>query len=194
MKNTIVYILGGLFAAKWLSSKKSNIGGVYPNIENEITAYSINGYIPSQKTIREANFILAGRNIEKEKISVTAITSSTEAIDNAWKIINKYKVSDQKIIVLFLNKGNVPVSYTISNTNSIKIDEVIKDALRTLSSSIILVEHVSRPPNKSELTTPIRLILKNQIKEKAELFRIKLLDYVILSKDFDFSMANEDIL
>jgi len=119
MKNENILLIGGGLAALWLaSSKRAAIGNIYPLIENEMQSSVINGYLPSAQTLKEANFFIKSRPLEKHNLP--SITSTSAAIDLFSKLADidtNIRMPKQgiKIVVLFLNKRNEPIDHVVYN-------------------------------------------------------------------------------
>lgn len=125
-----------------------------------------------------------------------AIKSDRDAVDVLRKIFKKecFDILLQEyIVVVFLNKANVPIGYykaseggTSSSIFDIKM--IMKSALDSLCEGIILCHnHPSSNvnPSRADITETEKL------KKACDFFGITLLDHIILGEHNSYSFATE---
>lgn len=133
---------------------------------------------------------------EKTDFKRVKVTSSKDAKD----VIKQFYFDDieifESMFILLLNRSNNTIGYakisqggTAGTVVDIKI--VAKYALESLASSVILAHN--HPSGRLEASNADKKITE-KIKKGLEIFDIRLLDHLILTKESYFSFADEGIL
>jgi len=133
---------------------------------------------------------------EKTDFKRVKVTSSKDAKD----VIKQFYFDDieifESMFILLLNRSNNTIGYakisqggTAGTVVDIKI--VAKYALESLASSVILAHN--HPSGRLEASNADMKITE-KIKKGLEIFDIRLLDHLILTRDSYFSFADRDIL